>query len=340
LKTHLITGGSGFIGARLARRLHEEGDRVRVLDPVRDVSLPQGIDFHKGHIGDRQGVARAMRGVDIVHHHAALVAQSGAGQDYWRVNVEGSRLVAEEAVRAGVSAFVHVSSTAVYGLPPEGPITAQTAPRPFEDYGRSKLAGERIVTEICGAAGMPLFIIRPRATLGAGRLGIYQILFNWIAEGRRIYIIGDGTNRIQFIHVDDLVEFVLLALSLERPGTYNVGTDRFGTLRDDLERLIAHAGSRSRIVGLPAAPAIAMLGALRLTGLSPLVPWQYRTYHRDCYFDVAQLKALGWEPRHCNSDMLAESYDWFGAHRGRDESASPHRSSVHQRAIGLVRRLS
>ncbi|EQB14469.1 hypothetical protein L288_01620 [Sphingobium quisquiliarum P25] len=340
MKTHLVTGGSGFIGARLAQRLHEGGDRVRVLDRVRDPALFAGIGFHQGDICDRQAVAEAMRGVDVVHHHAALVAQSGAGRDYRRVNVEGARLVAEEAVRAGASAFVHVSSTAVYGLPPQGPITDETVPRPFESYGRSKLAGERIVTEICGAAGLPLYIVRPRATLGAGRLGIYQILFHWIAEGRRLYIIGDGSNHIQFIHVDDLIEAILLLLSVGRTGSYNVGTDRFGTLRGDLEGLIAHAGSRSRVTGLPAAPAMAVLGALRLTGLSPLVPWQYRTYHRDCYFDVAPLKALGWRPRHGNSDMLADSYDWFRAHRGRDESASPHRSGIRQRAIGLVRRLS
>ena len=337
---HLVTGGSGFIGARVARRLHEQGDRVRVIDMLRDPALPSAIDFRQGSICDRAMVADAMRGVDIVHHHAALVAQSGAGRRYRAVNVEGSRTVALEAVRAGVDAMIHVSSTSIYGMPPHGPITAQTVPRPFEAYGRSKLEAEAIMADLCDAAGMPLITIRPRVTLGGGRLGIYQILFQWIAEGRRLYIIGDGANRQQFIHVDDLIDFYMLALAQQRPGTYNVGTDRFGALREDLEGLIAHAGSSSRITGLPVAPTIAALATLRALRLSPLVAWQYRTYHRDCHFDVTPLKALGWRARYSNAAMLAESYDWFMAHRQAGTAASAHRSLLPQRVLGLLRHLS
>ncbi|HUD92137.1 NAD-dependent epimerase/dehydratase family protein, partial [Sphingobium sp.] len=293
-----------------------------------------------GSICDRAMVADAMRGVDIVHHHAALVAQSGAGRRYRQVNVEGSRIVALEAARAGVDAMIHVSSTSIYGMPPQGAITAQTVPRPFEAYGRSKLEAERVMAHICEAAGIPLITIRPRVTLGGGRLGIYQILFQWIAEGRRLYIIGDGANRQQFIHVDDLIDFYMLALAQQRPGTYNVGTDRFGTLREDLEGLIAHAGSSSPIIGLPVAPAIAALAALRALRLSPLVAWQYRTYHRDCHFDVTPLQALGWRAHYSNAAMLAESYDWFMVHRQTTAAASAHRSVLSQRVLGLLRFLS
>ena len=340
MTTHLVTGGSGFIGSRLAQRLHQAGDKVRILDLVRDPALDPDIEFHQGSVCDRATVALAMRGVDVLHHHAALVAQSNAGRRYHEVNVEGSRIVAQEAVRAGARAFVHVSSTAIFGLPPKGPITQATEPRPFEAYGQSKLAAERIVSDVCGRAGMPLTIIRPRATLGKGRLGIYQILFQWIAEGRRLFIIGDGSNRMQFIQADDLVDFILLVLARGQPGAYNVGTDRFGTLRQDLEGLIAHAGSTSRIMGLLAAPAMAALGLLRQMRLSPLVPWQYRTYHRDCWFDTAPLEKLGWSARYSNADMLAESYDWFCAHRSHAQGASAHRSPVQQHMIGLLRRLS
>lgn len=340
MTVHLVTGGSGFIGGRLAAHLHAKGERVRVLDMIRDPSLPSGVEFHQGSVCDRAAVARAMRSAEIVHHHAALVAQSAAGEDYWRVNVDGSRIVAEEAVRAGARTFVHVSSSSVFGLLPKGPITADTIPQPFEAYGRSKLAAEQAVGEICDADGLPLITIRPRATLGAGRLGIYQILFHWIAEGRRLYVIGNGANRMQFIHVDDLIDFIMLVVDRARPGTYNVGTDRFGAVREDLEGLIAHAGSRSRIMGIPAPPAMGALALLRLLGLSPLVPWQYRTYHRDCYFDVAPLQEMGWQPRYSNARMLAESYDWFRADLRGAEAASPHRSAVQQQAIGLLRRLS
>lgn len=334
---HLVTGGAGFIGARLVERLVERGDRVRVVDLLRDSALPAGVDFRRASICDAAAMADAMRGVGVVHHCAALVAQSRAGRAYQAVNVEGSRIVAQAAIRAGVDAIVHVSSTSVYGMPPDGPITAATVPRPLEAYGRSKLAGERLMADLCAQAGVPLLTIRPRATLGRGRLGIYQILFDWIAQHRRLYIIGDGGNRQQFVHVDDLVDFTLFALG--RDGIYNVGTDDFGTLRQDLNGLIAHAGSGSRIVGLPVLPAIAALSTLHALRLSPLVPWQYRTYHRNCYFDGAPLAALGWKPRWSNAAMLAESYDDWRVSR-MAAGASAHRSPLRQQAIGLLRRLS
>src|SRR3546814_10196606 len=89
-----------------------------------------------------------------------------AGRHYWDVNVDGTRIVAEEAAKARVKAVVHISTTAVYGIPPAAPITAETPLRPVEPYGKSKLAGERIMAEICGRHGIPLITIRPRATLG------------------------------------------------------------------------------------------------------------------------------------------------------------------------------
>src|SRR3546814_5011790 len=84
---------------------------------------------------------------------------------------------------------------------------------------KSKLAGERIMAEICGRHGIPLITIRPRATLGAGRLGIFQILFEWIRENRNVYVIGSGGNLVQFIHAHDLMDFYMLALDSGRPGT-------------------------------------------------------------------------------------------------------------------------
>ncbi|WP_395394186.1 NAD(P)-dependent oxidoreductase [Novosphingobium sp. BL-8A] len=339
---HLIVGGSGFIGARLAARLHARGERVRVLDVVDDPARPAEIEFVPGSVTDPAAVSAAMRGVDVVHHNAALVAQSAAGRDYYRVNEGGAAIVAETAVRAKVRMVVHLSTTAVYGLPPNGPITAATVPQPIEDYGRSKLAGERAMQAICDAAGIPVVTIRPRVTLGAGRLGIFAILFDWIRASRRVYVIGDGHQRQQFIHVDDLIDFHLHAVAMGRPGTWNVGTDRFGTLREDLGALIDHAASRSRVTGLPVAPSTAALHALHKLGLSPLTAWHYRTYHRDCHFDVAPLLATGWRPRYANFDMLCENYDWFLAQKPSavDRAASPHRRMLEQRALRVLKALS
>lgn len=338
---HLITGGSGFVGNLVARRLRERGEEVRILDIWEDPERRKDSEFFKVSVTDRDGVRRAMEGVDVVHHNAALVAQTDAGKRYWDVNCEGSKIVAEEAVRAGAKSFVHVSTTAVYGIPMEAPITDKTPLLPIEPYGKSKLAGERAVEGICHAAGMNLVTIRPRATLGAGRLGIFQILFEWISENRNVYVIGSGDIGFQFIHAADLMDFYMLALDLGKSGTYNVGTDEFGTLRGDLEKLIVHAGSTSKVKSLPEGLTINALRALYHLRLSPLVPWHYMTYHKACFFDPAPLLALGWKPKYSNMAMLEESYDWFLRSRGSFEKGqSPHRSPLAQKALWLVKKMS
>jgi nucleoside-diphosphate-sugar epimerase len=339
---HLITGGSGFVGNLVSRRLHDRGEQVRILDIWEDPSRPKDIEYVECSVLDRNGVARAMQGVDIVHHNAALVAQTNAGKKYWEVNAEGARIVAEEAAKAGVRWFIHTSSTSVFGIPNEEPITHHTPTKPVEPYGRSKLAGEHVVDEICHRHNIPLITIRPRATLGAGRLGIFQILFQWIKENRNVYVIGNGNIKFQFIHAYDLMDFYMLALDTGKPGTYNVGTDQFGTLREDLESLIAYAGSTSNVKSLPASLAINALRLLYWTRLSPLVPWHYLTYHKPCYFDVQPLLDIGWKPRYSNLDMFKESYDWFSSAyaQRRAEQSSPHRSPIKQGVLWLLKQLS
>lgn len=348
---HLITGGSGFIGNLVARRLRARGDEVRILDIWEDRSRPADIRYFNASVLDRDGVAAAMEGVDMVHHNAALVAQTDAGKEYWNVNVEGTRIVTEEAAKAGVKRLVHVSSTAAYGIPPSGAITAATPLRPVEPYGKSKLAGEEIAERLCAQHDIALITIRPRATLGAGRLGIFQILFEWIKEHRNVYVIGSGNIKFQFIHAHDLMDFYMLAMDAGQTGTYNVGTDAFGTLRHDLEDLIQYAGSRSKVRSLPEGLTINTLRLLHAMRVSPLVPWHYLTYHKECYFDVAPLLALGWKPLYSNARMLQESYDSYVATRrtpatatagspDRSSHGSPHRSPLRQGALWVVKQLS
>jgi len=248
---HLVTGGSGFLGNLIARRLLERGENVTVLDIWEDPTRPQEIQFINADICDREAVAKAMQGVDIVHHNVALVPLTKSGEKFWQVNVEGSRIAAEEAVKAGVKSFIHMSSSAIFGVVDKCPITAETPPKPAEIYGRGKLAGEMAVREIAEKSGMKLVVIRPRTILGHGRLGIFQILFKWINEGRTIWIIGQGNGGYQFIHANDLMDAYMIALDRDKPGIYNVGTNRFGSLREALENLIRHTGSKSKVKSLP-----------------------------------------------------------------------------------------
>ncbi len=340
---HLVTGGSGFLGNLIARRLHARGESVRILDVWEDASRPKEIEFVRCDIRDAAGVGRAMQGVDVVHHNVALVPLTKAGPEFWSVNVEGSRIAAEQAVKAGVKTFIHMSSSAIFGAPERCPVTNDSPFKPVEVYGRAKLAGELAVREICERNGTPLVVIRPRTILGEGRLGIFQILFQWISENRKIYVIGDGRQPFQFVHAHDLMDAYLLALDAGKPGVYNDGTDRFGTLREALEKLIAHAGSTSRVASLPPGLTINTLRVLDWLRLSPLAPWHYLTYHKAFFFDVQPLLQLGWKPRYSNDEMFRESWDWFLQHRDRlvaEAAASPHRNVVKQRLLGLLKKFS
>lgn len=337
---HLVTGGSGFLGNLIARRLLERGEQVRILDIWEDPSRPKDIEYIDCDIRDRDGVRQAMRGVDIVHHNVALVPLTKSGDKFWEVNVEGSRIAAEEAVKAGVQGFIHMSSSAVFGCPDNCPISNDTPARPVEIYGRGKLAGEQAVRAICETSNLPLVVIRPRTILGEGRLGIFQILFEWIQHSNDVYVIGSGNIGFQFVHAFDLMSAYMLALDTGQPGTYNVGTDRFGTLREGLENIIAYAGTGSRVKSLPEQLTIQTLRLLDWLRLCPLAPWHYLTYHKAFYFDVSSLLKLGWQPQYSNDEMFRESYDWFrenDALLAAGQTGSAHRRPVEQRILRLVR---
>lgn len=340
--THLVTGGSGFLGNLIAKRLVAAGQKVRVLDVWEDPARDPAIEFVNCDIRNRDGVRAAMRGVTMVHHNVALVPLTKSGSKFWEVNVDGSKIAAEEAAKAGVSSFVHMSSSAIYGVP-VCPITEATPTRPVEIYGRGKLAGELAVRAVAEATKMPLTVIRPRTILGEGRLGIFQILFDWIRESRDVYVIGPGTGGFQFVHAHDLMEAYMIAISAGKPGVYNVGTDRFGSLNEALENLIKHAGTSSKVRHLPTSLAIGALKTLDFLSLSPLAPWHYLTYHKPFYFDMSPLLALGWKAKYSNDEMLRESFDWLvehGSARGTSDAGSPHRKPVKEKILKLVKLLS
>lgn len=331
--TWLVTGGSGFLGIHLLRQLSDAGVAARSLDLVRAHDTPSGVDVVLGDIGDEAVLRRALDGVDVVVHAAAALPSGG---DLEATNVIASELLARESQRAGVRRSILVSSGVVYGLG-ASPLRETDELKPIERYGRSKLRAE----ELWFALAPSPIVLRPAAFIGPERLGVFGILFRWIREERRIYVLGNGSNRYQLLDVADLVSAVVLAGGSAVEGPVNVGGIVSGTVREDLEALIEHAGSRSRVVGVPARPARAALATLDMLRLSPLSTWHARSADRDFVLDCTRAAdLLGWTARLSGADALCGAYDWFVREGAAVATGTTHRAAWRERGLALLRRLS
>jgi len=338
----LITGGSGYFGSLLVRKLLERGFACRVFDLLDADDRPSYVEFVRGDIRDPAAVAAACHGVDLVHHNVAQVPLAKDRHLFESVNIQGTDILLNAAQNAGVCKVVATSSSAVYGAPKANPVTEDTPPAPGEAYGRAKLAAEKL----CGAyaaRGLDVTIIRPRTILGHGRLGIFQILFEWIRTGYNVPVLGKGDNVYQFVHADDLAEACILAGARPGPAAYNCGADRFGTMREALEALCKHADTGSRVRGLPMMPAVLGMKLTSWFGLSPLGAYHALMYGRSMYFDITRAKTeLGWQPRYSNEEMIIQSYDWYVRNWDQvlaSSGASHHRSAVRQGILNIVKRM-
>ena len=336
----LVTGGSGYFGSLLVQRLRERGDSVRVLDLHDATDRPDDVEFMAADIRDRTAVCQAVDGIDVVYHNVAQVPLAKDPHLLRSVNVDGTRRLLDSAADAGVAKVVHTSSSAVFGVPESNPVLPSTVPKPEEAYGHAKLAAEWACLD-AARAGLDVTIVRPRTILGHGRLGIFGILFDWIADGADPIVLGDGRNRYQFVHAEDLADACIAAGSTSGPDIFNIGTDRFGTMFETLDHLCEHAGTGARVRSVPTWPASVAMHLTARLGLTPFAPYHWLMYSKSMWFDVEHATvALGWTPRWSTDEMFAQSYDWFVANRAAtaDGAASHHRRTAEQGVLTFVKR--
>ena len=342
MTTSLVTGGSGYFGSLLVDRLVQGGHRVRVFDLNDAADRPDDVEFVAGDIRDAGAVAAAVQGCDVVYNNVAQVPLAKDHHLLRSVNVDGTRVLLDQCSSAQVGKVVHTSSSAVFGVPESNPVLTSTVPKPEEAYGHAKLAAEWACLD-AARNGLDVSIVRPRTILGHGRLGIFGILFDWIADGADPIVLGDGSNRYQFVHAEDLADACIAAGATERPGVFNIGTDRFGTMYETLDHLCAHAGTGARVRRLPSGPAAAGMQITARLGLTPFAPYHWLMYSKSMWFDIAAAEQqLGWTPKWSTDEMFAQSYDWFVAHRTetRDADASHHRRSARQGVLTGIKHLT
>ncbi|MFM7223865.1 MAG: NAD-dependent epimerase/dehydratase family protein [Actinomycetota bacterium] len=341
----LVTGGSGYFGSLLAERAQARGDAVRILDLNPPPAGLGAVEYVAGDIRDRDTVRDACAGIDIVFHNVAQVPLARDRDLFESVNVGGTARVLAAARDAGVAKVVHTSSSAIFGIPEANPVREDTRPRPLEAYGRAKVRAEAVCAK-AAASGLDVSVVRPRTILGHGRLGIIAVLFEFVADGAPVFVLGDGSNRYQFVHAADLADACLRAGDRPGPATYNIGATEFGTMRETLQALVDHAGTGSRVRSLPLGPARAAMRVLAGAGAVPFAPYHWLLYGESLWFDTVRARdELGWEPTHSNASMIVESYEWFLAHRAElaasahVASRSHHQSGVRPGLLRLLKRL-
>jgi nucleoside-diphosphate-sugar epimerase len=325
----LVTGGGGFLGSYLAAALEAMDWEVRVLD----VHLPSepphaGREQIEADVRDVEAVSRAARGVDVIVGNAALVPVArGHSKDYFEVNVGGTEAVLRAAAESGAY-VLHISSTAIYGMPSQLPIAGSTPFAPVDPYGHSKLAAEHAVSR-ARAAGQTVGLLRPRTLVGRGRLGLFDVIFSRVRAGRRVPIFGDGRNSVQLCDVEDFCAAALAAIQRRSGGDFNIGALDYGTVREDIDALIAAAATGARIQPVPAWAIRCVLQPLDALGRSPFTAWHYRVGPLSFYCDVADaMRELAWRPRYSNAETLIAAY------RDYEGEASASGGSAHRQALG------
>ncbi len=340
---YLITGGSGFLGINLTRYLLNKGHEVICYD-IADFDYPERdqITFIKADIRDRAALDRAMPGVGIVVHAAAALPLYSK-EDIYTTDVIGTRNVVEAAYQAGVERLIHISSTAVYGIPDHHPLHEDDPLHGVGPYGEAKIEAERVCLEY-RQQGMCIPIIRPKSFVGPERLGVFALLYDWAKDGRGFPVLGDGRNRYQYLDVEDLCDAIYLCATLpceKTNDTFNIGAKEFGTVAEDFQAVLDYAGYGKKVKPFPAEPVILGLRILEALGLSPLYKWVYETIAKDSFVSIEKAeRVLGFRPKYSNKDALLRNFQWYldNYEKFAHQSGVSHRVPWKQGALAIIKR--
>ncbi len=341
-KSYLITGGAGFLGINLARYLLARGHKVTSLD-IAPFDYPEKSQITEitGDIRDRAAVDKAMQGINIVIHTAAALPLYSEA-DIMSTDLDGTRNMIDSAFKAGVERFVHVSSTAVYGIPDHHPLLETDKLDGVGPYGKAKIAAEEVCFEY-RRKGMCVPVIRPKSFIGPERLGVFALFYDWAKDGHGFPMLGSGNNRYQLLDVEDLCDAIYLTCTLDKTianDTFNIGAKEFTTMKEDYQAVLDYAGFGKKITGLPAGPAIMTLRVLEALKISPLYKWVYETASKDSFVSIEKAeKVLGYKPKYSNKQALIRNYQWYKENLAKFEGQSgvSHRVPWKQGILGVAK---
>ena len=308
-RTAFVTGGSGFIGGRLIRRLVADGWRVRSLARSEAAAAKvsaAGAEPAHGDLDDPGSMRAGAEGTDVTFHAAAHLGEWGTREEFERANVQGTRNAIEASRAAGVRRFVHVGTEA--GLMAGEPLVNvdESAPlRPDSKalYSATKAQAEQVV-RAANDDSFETVVVRPRLVWGAGDTTILPSLVHAVGKGRFAWIAG-GQHRTSTTHVDNVIHGLVLGAEAGRPGgVYFVTDGEPVVFRDFITDLLGTQGVTPSERNIPAPVARAMAAGaegvwrtFRLGGAPPLTRLAYWLFAQECTIDISRARdELGYEP--------------------------------------------
>jgi len=341
MKTILITGGAGFFGELLKKRLLDDNFYCVSIDLEEDRFSHPNLVSIQGDIRDIETLENIFSKYkfDAIFHCAAILAHAVKDKNFlWSCNVDGTRNIAEFAKKYKVPKVIFTSSNCLWAENFYRPVKEEDIPKPAEIYGKSKWEGEKILLEYTDY--FDVIIFRCPTIIDCGRLGLLAILFEFIEEGRKVWVVGKGDNRYQFIYAQDLIDACIKALKYNKSDIFNIGSDNVKTFKEVYDYVIQKANTGAKIAFLPKKLTILLMKFAYMLKISPLGPYQYKMIAEDFVFDTSKIKEkLNWKPTLTNEEMLWKAYEYY--HNNLEDIRERTNVSAHKQPakMGIIKLL-
>jgi len=322
----LVTGATGFVGSHLVRELCRQGNVCRCLvrnpDRLGELADLSGrVELFQGDVTDRKSLRNIARGIDVVYHLAAqrktLSENSSMRQRLVQINVLGTENILRECLSSSLQKFVHFSSTAAMGFCRDGVLGEDDVGHPESAYGKSKLAGERLVQAYVKERHIPAVILRPCAVYGPGGQGVFLKLARLAKQGMLVNI-GRGKNYLSLIFVADVVRAAILAGTKGNPGEVYLIAPEIAFDFDEIRTAtLEYFNIRRPHPSVPvflAGPGAELVETL--ARIFSLAPWvgrkEWRSIFQPHRYDISRAKTrLGFSPADPSTTSLRETLAWF-----------------------------
>lgn len=341
----IVTGGSGFFGQILLRGLSEAGFECINIDIVKSEFEHTGVIQYQTDIRDYNLIDQIFSQYNIkaICHCAAILGHGiNDRTNLWTTNVDGTTNISKLAKKHKIKKVIFTSSNCLWGKSFDRPIVEEDEPFPVEVYGKSKLEGEKIL--LANQESFNSIIFRCPTIIDSGRLGLLGILFQFMYENRKIWVVGGGDNFYQFIYAGDLADAFIKTIDFEGTEVFNIGSDNVKSFNEIYRYVILNAQSKSKIAVLPRNLTLLAMRAAFMLKLSPMGPYHYKMIAESFIFDTAKIKRiLGWKPTLTNEEMLYKAYCYYHENKYTIENrtgVSPHRKVEKMGIINILRLIS